>query len=115
VRSYTVNKSGEILFIFDHFSIVFCEISYLRQGIHIRLLLTDTKNMFGMHTTRVFIYCTDYKQHTNTNNIQIYRNIILLGWYQNVSLYTNIVKTFRPENFISLRPNTILLTEILGI
>ena len=40
----------------DNFSIVFCEISYLRQGIHIRLLLTDTKNMFGMHTTRVFIY-----------------------------------------------------------
>ena len=23
---------------------------------HIRLLLTDTKNMFGMRTTRVFIY-----------------------------------------------------------
>jgi hypothetical protein len=40
----------------NHFSIVFGEISYLRQGIHIRLLLTDAKNMFGMHTTGVFIY-----------------------------------------------------------
>jgi hypothetical protein len=56
----------------DHFSIVFCEISYLRQGIYISLLLTDTKNMFGMHTTRVFIYIQ--RQFTADFDRSIYNN-----------------------------------------